>query len=35
MRRVRVWVMIALVLFVTWVVLVAPQTLPLFLPHHG
>jgi hypothetical protein len=33
MRRMYVWVMIALVLFVTWVVLVAPQTLPLFLRH--
>ena len=35
MRRMYMWAMIALVLFVTWVVLVAPQTLPVLLPHHG
>ena len=31
MKKAWVWVLLATVLFVTWLVMVAPHTLPLFL----
>jgi hypothetical protein len=31
MKRVWVWVLLAAALFVTWLFLIAPHTLPLFL----
>ena len=31
MKKAWVWVLLAVVLFVTWAVIVAPHTLPVFL----
>lgn len=31
MKNIWVWVLVAAVLFVTWLVVVAPHTLPVFL----